>query len=106
MPRSQLESVMKAELGATWRERVSEFEWEPSAAASIGQVRRGSKEESVDKHSSHTLPHMEYRYSVPIYNMHAFVHYSGASCDNLGRPSGCNENSVSEMFLQRPLEGP
>ena len=38
MPRSQLESVMKAELGDGWLERVQDFEWQPSAAASIGQV--------------------------------------------------------------------
>ncbi len=39
MPRWQLESVMNAELGPGWQGRMSEFDWEPKAAASIGQVR-------------------------------------------------------------------
>ncbi|KAG2498015.1 hypothetical protein HYH03_004273 [Edaphochlamys debaryana] len=38
MPRSQLEGVLAAELGADWGSRLAEFEWEPRAAASIGQV--------------------------------------------------------------------
>ena len=42
MPARQLESVMVAELGANWRERLggSAFELAPVAAASIGQVHR------------------------------------------------------------------
>ena len=39
MPRSQLESVLRGELGEGWKENlVKDFEWEPTAAASIGQV--------------------------------------------------------------------
>lgn len=40
MPRAQLEGVLVSELGADWHTRLAEFEWEPRAAASIGQVRR------------------------------------------------------------------
>lgn len=38
MPRRQLEAVLKAELGADWRSLLADFEDEPLAAASIGQV--------------------------------------------------------------------
>ena len=40
MPRHQLEAALAEQLGAGWRARVAHFEWEPSAAASIGQVHR------------------------------------------------------------------
>lgn len=38
MPRKQLEKVMVAELGADWRSKLADFDFEPLAAASIGQV--------------------------------------------------------------------
>jgi len=38
MPLWQLEKVMQSELGADWREKYQEFNNEPFAAASIGQV--------------------------------------------------------------------
>lgn len=38
MPRKQLEKVLGGELGSDWREKVSNFEDEALAAASIGQV--------------------------------------------------------------------
>jgi aarF domain-containing kinase len=38
MPRRQLEKVLVSELGHDWQARVAEFEWQPRAAASIGQV--------------------------------------------------------------------
>ena len=38
MPRRQLEKVLNSELGSEWRERVQEFDDQPLAAASIGQV--------------------------------------------------------------------
>ena len=40
MPRHQLETTMREELGENWEKLVAEFDWEPSAAASIGQVHR------------------------------------------------------------------
>lgn len=41
MPRWQLEKVLVKELGANWRDKLSEFDMTPFAAASIGQVHRG-----------------------------------------------------------------
>ena len=38
MPRGQVHLVLRRELGRDWRERLPEFEDEPLAAASIGQV--------------------------------------------------------------------
>lgn len=38
MPRRQLEKVLVAELGPEWRARLADFEYDPLAAASIGQV--------------------------------------------------------------------
>lgn len=40
MPRHQLEATLAAQLGADWESKVASFEWEPAAAASIGQVHR------------------------------------------------------------------
>lgn len=38
MPRKQLHKVLVDELGPDWRSKVADFEDEPLAAASIGQV--------------------------------------------------------------------
>lgn len=38
MPRNQLEGQLRAELGRDWHSRLAEFDSEPRAAASIGQV--------------------------------------------------------------------
>jgi predicted unusual protein kinase regulating ubiquinone biosynthesis (AarF/ABC1/UbiB family) len=38
MPRAQVEGVLRRELGADWSGRFAEFDFEPLAAASIGQV--------------------------------------------------------------------
>lgn len=38
MPRSQLNQVLEAELGPQWSSKLTSFDYEPLAAASIGQV--------------------------------------------------------------------
>jgi aarF domain-containing kinase len=38
MPRWQLEKQLTSQLGVDWVKQVAEFDWEPKAAASIGQV--------------------------------------------------------------------
>ena len=40
MPRSQLNQVLEAELGPQWSSKLTSFDYEPLAAASIGQVMR------------------------------------------------------------------
>lgn len=40
MPRHQLERALYTELGPNWQDQLSEFDWQPMAAASIGQVHR------------------------------------------------------------------
>lgn len=38
MPKSQLNQVLSAELGPDWSSNLQSFDYEPIAAASIGQV--------------------------------------------------------------------
>lgn len=38
MPRSQLNQVLDTELGTDWSSKLKSFDYEPLAAASIGQV--------------------------------------------------------------------
>ena len=38
MPKSQLNQVLNAELGPGWSSKLISFDYEPIAAASIGQV--------------------------------------------------------------------
>lgn len=38
MPRKQLDQVLTAELGSEWSSKLKSFDYEPLAAASIGQV--------------------------------------------------------------------
>lgn len=38
MPRKQLNSVLDGELGQDWSSKLTSFDYEPLAAASIGQV--------------------------------------------------------------------
>ncbi|CAA0830613.1 ABC transporter 1 [Striga hermonthica] len=40
MPRNQLNQVMDTELGSSWSSKLMRFDYEPMAAASIGQVHR------------------------------------------------------------------
>ena len=50
MPRSQLSDQLDSELGEGWQEKhLLEFDWQPRAAASIGQVRHGGGEMSVQE---------------------------------------------------------
>lgn len=48
MPQSQLLKILEKELGTNWRSHFDYFEERPVAAASIGQVHRGSTKEGVD----------------------------------------------------------
>ena len=57
MPRGQLESVISAELGSEWRSKLREFDDEPLAAASIGQVCRGT--------TGRLAPQLTWRWSCP-----------------------------------------
>ena len=61
MPKRQLEKVLTDELGQQWRSKVANFEDDPLAAASIGQV---------------TLNLIEKLYSNKLILMNPFVAYT------------------------------
>ncbi|ERN03201.1 protein ABC transporter 1, mitochondrial isoform X1 [Amborella trichopoda] len=48
MPRSQLDQVLASELGPDWSSKLKSFDYEPMAAASIGQVHRAVTENNME----------------------------------------------------------
>lgn len=48
MPRSQLNQVLNSELGDDWSSKLKSFDYEPMAAASIGQVHRAFTKDGME----------------------------------------------------------
>ncbi len=48
MPSSKAQAVLRAELGSNWRSHFSEIDLRPAAAASIGQVHRGTLRDGTE----------------------------------------------------------
>eukprot|EP01018_Ginkgo_biloba_P008511 Gb_04260 [translate_table: standard] len=48
MPRRQLDNVLAAELGSDWQSKLRSFDYEPMAAASIGQVHKAVTKDGME----------------------------------------------------------
>ncbi|KAJ1502868.1 hypothetical protein HMI54_001514 [Coelomomyces lativittatus] len=77
MPRRQMNKVMSTELGPDWPNRFQSFEWQPFAAASMGQVHRGVLLDTTEVAVKIQYPGIADAIASDLAHVSALVHLSG-----------------------------
>ncbi|KAI0510883.1 hypothetical protein KFK09_011493 [Dendrobium nobile] len=76
MPRSQLNEVLDAELGTAWSSKLLSFDYEPVAAASIGQVHRAVMKNGLQVAMKIQYPGVASSIDSDIENMRRLLEYT------------------------------
>ncbi|VVB06930.1 unnamed protein product [Arabis nemorensis] len=76
MPRSQLNPVLDAELGPNWQSKLASFDYEPLAAASIGQVHRAVTKDGLDVAMKIQYPGVANSIESDIENVRRLLNYT------------------------------
>ncbi|KAL0903236.1 hypothetical protein M5K25_027597 [Dendrobium thyrsiflorum] len=76
MPRSQLNEVLDAELGTFWSSKLLSFDYEPVAAASIGQVHRAVMKNGLQVAMKIQYPGVASSIDSDIENMRRLLEYT------------------------------
>ncbi|KAL1206249.1 Protein ABC transporter 1 [Cardamine amara subsp. amara] len=76
MPRSQLNPVLDAELGENWQSKLTSFDYEPLAAASIGQVHRAVSKDGLDVAMKIQYPGVADSIESDIENVRRLLNYT------------------------------
>ncbi|ONK61421.1 uncharacterized protein A4U43_C08F29730 [Asparagus officinalis] len=76
MPRSQLNDVLDAELGPDWSSKLRSFDYEPLAAASIGQVHRAVMKDGLEVAMKIQYPGVADSIDSDIENVRRLLNYT------------------------------
>ncbi|ESQ37815.1 hypothetical protein EUTSA_v10028510mg [Eutrema salsugineum] len=76
MPRSQLNPVLDAELGSNWQSKLASFDYEPLAAASIGQVHRAVTKDGLEVAMKIQYPGVANSIESDIENVRRLLNYT------------------------------
>ncbi|KAF8051516.1 hypothetical protein N665_1714s0009 [Sinapis alba] len=76
MPRSQLNPVLDAELGPNWQSKLASFDYEPLAAASIGQVHRAVTKDGFEVAMKIQYPGVANSIESDIENVRRLLNYT------------------------------
>lgn len=76
MPRSQLNDVLDAELGPNWSSKLRSFDYEPLAAASIGQVHRAVMKDGLEVAMKIQYPGVADSIDSDIENVRRLLNYT------------------------------
>ncbi|XP_026457345.1 protein ABC transporter 1, mitochondrial-like isoform X2 [Papaver somniferum] len=76
MPKSQLNQVLEAELGSGWTSRLHSFDYEPLAAASIGQVHQAVTKDGLNVAMKIQYPGVAESIESDIENVKLLLNYT------------------------------
>lgn len=76
MPGSQLNPVLDAELGPNWQSKLTSFDYEPLAAASIGQVHRAVTKDGLEVAMKIQYPGVANSIESDIENVRRLLNYT------------------------------